>query len=62
MWAHRFLAKPKTIAGGGLEGAVSPPGGSGRCLGEGVGVELPNNFVFFRIQYAKTVIVRVNIG
>ena len=29
IWVHRFLAKPKTIAGGGLGGAVSPPGDPG---------------------------------
>ena len=47
IWAHRFLAKPKMIAGGGLGGAVSPPRGPGRCLGEGVGVKPPHSFVFF---------------
>ena len=29
IWVHRFLAKPKTIAIGGLAGAVSHPGGPG---------------------------------
>ena len=41
IWAHRFLAKPKAIAAGGLGG------GPGRYLGEGVGVKPLNNFVFF---------------
>ena len=63
IWAHRFLAKPNTIAAGGLGGAVRPPGDPGRCLGEGVSVKPLNNFVFFfRIKHAKTVIVSVNIG
>ena len=34
IWAHQFLAKPKTIEAGGLGGALSPPGGPGQCLGE----------------------------
>ena len=58
IWAHRFWAKPKTIAAGGLGGAVSSPGDPGRCLGEGVGVKPQNNFVFFsRVKHAKAVIV-----
>ena len=57
MWIHRFLAKPKTIAAGGLGGAVSTPEGPRQCL---VGAKLPNNF--FRIKHAKTVIVSMNIG
>ena len=31
----------------GSGGAVSPPRGLGRCLGEGVGAKSPNNFGFF---------------
>ena len=57
IWAHRFLAKPKAIAAGGLGG------GPGRYLGEGVGVKPLNNFVFFFcMKHAKAVIVRVIIG
>ena len=46
----------------GSGGAVSSPKGPGRSLGEGVVVKPPNNFVFFCVKLAKTVIVRVNIG
>ena len=57
------MAKPKTIATGDLGGAVRSPGDPAQCLGEGMGVKLLNNFVFFfHIKHAKTVIVRVNIG
>ena len=49
IWAHRFLAKPKTIAAGGLGGAVSPPGDPGQCLGEGMGVK-PLNIFFFSYE------------
>ena len=60
---HQFLAKPKMIASGGLRGAVSLPGGPGQCLGEGMHVKPPNNFVFFHIKkHIKTVNVRMNIG
>ena len=38
IWAHRFLAQPKAISTGCLGEAVRPPGGPGRCLGEGVGL------------------------
>ena len=62
IWAHRFLAKPKTIKAGGLGGAVSPPEGLGQCLGEGVGENPLNSFSFFLVKHAKVVIVRVNIG
>ena len=41
-WTHRFLAKPKTIATGGLGVAESPPG---RCLGEDVGAKPQNIFL-----------------
>ena len=44
IWAHRFLAKPKMIAAGGLEGAVSPPGGPRQCPGEGVGAKIQTIF------------------
>ena len=47
IWAHRFLEKPKTIEAGGLGQTVSPPWGPGRCLGERVGANPPNNFAFF---------------
>ena len=46
VWAHWFLAKPKTIAAGGLRGTVSPLGGLEGCLGEGVGAKPSNNFCF----------------
>ena len=60
-WEHQYLAKPKTIAGGGLGGSANHPGGSGQCLGsKGVGVKPPNNFVC--VKHAKTGVVRVNIG
>ena len=49
IWVHQFLAKPKTIATGDLGGAVRSPGDPAQCLGEGVGVKLLNNFVFFSI-------------
>ena len=62
IWVHQFLAKPKMIAGGGLGGAVIPPGGPWQCLGEGVHVKAPNSFVFFHIKHIKIVAVRVNIG
>ena len=42
----------------GWGGAVSPPGGPGRCLSEGMGVN-PQTF-FFHVKHAK--IVMVNIG
>ena len=58
IWVHRFLAKPKTIAAGGLGGAVTP--GPERQLVEGVGVKPPNNF--FCIKHDKTVIARMNVG
>ena len=57
-----FWQSPKRLQLGGLGGAVSPPGDSGRCLGEGMGVKPLNIFFFFCIKHAKTVIVRVNIG
>ena len=62
IWAHRFLAKPKTIEDEGLRGAVSPPWGAEQCLGERVGSNPLNNFAFFLVQHDKMVIVRVNIG
>ena len=63
IWAHRFLAKPKTIEVEGLRGAVSSPWGPERCLGERVGPNPLNNFAFcFLVQHAKMKIVRVNIG
>ena len=54
IWAHR------TIAAGGLGGAVSPPGDPGQCLGEGMGVK-PLNIFFFHMKHAKLVITKVNI-
>ena len=55
---HRYLAKPKIIATGGVGG----PGGPGQCFGEGMGAKRPNNFVlFFHIKHAKTVVTWVNI-
>ena len=57
---HWYLAKPQTIVAGGPVGAVSPPGGLGQCLGEGMGAKPPNNC--FCTKHAKMVIVRVNIG
>ena len=45
IWTHQFLATSKTIAIGVGGGAVSPPGGPGRCLSEGVGVN-PQTFFF----------------
>ena len=51
------------IEAGGLGRAVSTPWGPGRCLGERVGANPLNNFVFFfLIKHAKMVIVRMNIG
>ena len=32
VWAHRFLAEPKTITAGGLGGAVSHQGAKGDVL------------------------------
>ena len=49
-------------SGGGEGGYKPPPGGPGQCLGEGVHVKPPNNFVFFHIKHIKMVNVRVNIG
>ena len=53
------FGKAKNDCSWGLGGAGSPPGVSGRCLGEGVDVN-PRT-IFFRIKHAKMVIVRVNI-
>ena len=55
IWAHRFLAKPKTIEVRGL-------GGPGQCLGEPMGANPLNNFAFFLTKHAKMMIVRVNVG
>ena len=48
---HRFLANPKTIAAGGLGGAVRPPGDPRRCLGEGMGVKPLNNVFFSSVKW-----------
>ena len=62
IWTHRFLAKPKRIAAGDLEGTVRPHGVQGDALlKEWVGTPLTILF-FVPIKHAKTVIIRVNIG
>ena len=62
VWAHRFLAKPKTIEAGGLGGALSPQGAQGNALVNAC-MQIPEQLCFFfLIQHAKMVIVRVNIG
>ena len=42
-----FWQSQKRLQLGGLGGAVSPPGDSGRCLGEGMGVKPLSIFFFF---------------
>ena len=44
-WTHRFLAKPKTIATGGLGVAESPPGPQGDALVK-MSVRNPKTFFF----------------
>ena len=57
IWAHQFLAKPKTIEAGGLGGALSPPGGvQGNALVNAC-MQFLNSF--FLIQLLKW--CRVNI-
>lgn len=60
IWVHRFLAKPKRIAAGGMERdrGINPQVVQGDAL---VGAK-PPIFLFFCIKHAKTVIDRVNIG
>ena len=59
-WVHRFFTKPKTITAGGLGGNVSPMAALGNALVKAL-VKAPEQF-FSCIKYAKTVIVRVDIG
>ena len=47
IWAHWFLAKPKTIEAGGSGGALSPPGGPGQCLSERMYANPRTNLLFF---------------
>ena len=54
------MVKPTTIPAGGLWEAVSPAGGPGQQLVEGMDRKSPNNF-FLYMKYTKTVIVRMNI-
>ena len=46
IWVHQFLAKPKRIAAGGMEGdrGIKPPGGPWRCPGVG---KAPDFFFVF---------------
>ena len=61
IWADRFLSKLKTVAAGGLAGAVSLLETQGDALVKGW-VRNPRTTVFFRIKHTKLVTVMVNIG
>ena len=62
VWAHQFLSKPKTVAAGGLTGAVSLLEAQGDALVKGWVWNPQTTLFFFRIKHTKLVIVMVNIG
>ena len=55
IWAHQFLAKPKTIEAGGLGGALSPQGVQANALVNACMQILEQFCFFFLIQHAKMV-------
>ena len=62
VWAHQFLSKPKTVAAGGLTGAVSLLEAQGDALVKGWVGNPQTTLFFFRTKHTKLVIVMVNIG